>query len=296
MTFSAIEFFIIEAFRGIKRSGLMSVVAIAIVTISLFIFGLFLIFIANLGHIVSNIGTRLDMVAYVNQDLSLDSSANLQQALSKVRGVEEVRYVSKEETWRNFKEDFGKKLSLDEIIDSNPLPNFYAIRVRSPELLPAVAQEVAKFPTIDEVRYSGKLIKQMESFVEAVRIGGAGLVILLFTATLLIVVNTIRLTVLARSTDIYIMKLVGATSASVRWPFVIEGIVIGLLGRIVGLFVLKSLYELIIDRIQSALPFLPIIHSGPVLTFIYFTVAITGALLGMLGGYISVSKLLKSKE
>ena len=120
--------------------------------------------------------------------------------------------------------------------------------------------------------------------------------ILLFAATLLIVVNTIRLTVLARETDIYIMKLVGATESFVRWPFMIEGIIIGVLGGGIGVFFLKSLYELFASRIQSALPFLPIIYSGPILFSIYFSVTVSGVLLGMLGGYISVSRLLKNKE
>lgn len=291
-----LEFFIVEAFRGVKRSGLMSVVAIGIVTVSLFVFGLFLIFIANLGFIVSNIGARLDMVAYVSQDISNDAAAALQVSISKISGVEEVRYISKDEAWRNFKEDFGQRLALDEIIKDNPLPTTFAIKVRTPEVLPKVAEDVAKYQQIEEVRYSGKLIKQIKALVDAVRIGGIGLMFLLFAATLLIVVNTIRLTVLARSTDIYIMKLVGATESFVRWPFVIEGIVIGGLGGAIGVFFLKSLYELSASRIQAALPFLPIVYSGPILVTIYVSVVLSGLLLGMLGGYISVSRLIKNKE
>ncbi len=294
--FANVEFFIVEAFRGVKRSGLMSFVAIGIVTVSLFLFGLFLIFIANLGNVVSNLGTRLDMVAYVSQDMSSDSAAALQLSISKISGVDEVKYISKDEAWANFKQDFGQRLALDEVIKGNPLPNSYAIKVRTPDVLPRVADDVAKFQQVEEVRYSGKLIKQIQTLVEAVRIGGAGLMILLFAATLLIVVNTIRLTVLARSTDIYIMKLVGATESFVRWPFVIEGIIIGVLGGGIGVFFLKSIYELSASRIQSALPFLPIIYSGPILTVIYVSVILSGLILGMLGGYISVSRLIKNKE
>lgn len=290
------EFFIVEAFRGVKRSGLMSIVAIGIVTVSLFIFGLFLVFIANLGHIVSNVGTRLDMVAYVNSDLNTESVGQIEFSMSKINGVDEVRYVSREEAWKSFKEDFGERLNLDEVAGGNPLPNSFAIKVRSPELLPIVASEIAKLPIVEEVRYSGKLIKQMQDLVAAVRIGGIGLMFLLFAATLLIVVNTIRLTVIARATDIYIMKLVGATESFVRWPFVIEGIIIGVLGGVFGFVLVKSLYELLMFRIQEALPFLPIIHGGFILTWIYLIVLFSGIILGMIGGHISVSRLLKNKE
>lgn len=294
--FQDIEFFIVEAFRGIKRSGFMSVVAIGIVTVSLFIFGLFMIFVSNLGHIVSNLGTRLDMVAYTSQDLNSNTVNQLEQSFSKINGVEEVRYISKEQAWKNFKEDFGARLDLDEIVNDNPLPNSFAIKVKTPDMLSQVAENVAKYEVIEEVRYSGKLVKQIQTLADAARIGGAGLIILLFAATLLIVVNTIRLTVLARATDIYIMKLVGATESFVRWPFVIEGIIIGLIGGTLGVFFIKSLYEVVLARLQFALPFLPLISGGFVLTFIYVSVFVCGILLGMLGGYISVSKLLKTKE
>ena len=290
------EFFIVEAFRGIKRSGVMSFVAIGIVTVSIFIFGLFLLFIANLTYIVSNVGTRLDMVAYLGGNPAQETVVKMQNTFSNIRGVEEVRYVPKDEAWKKFREDFGQRLNLEDVIDSNPLPNSFAIKVKAPELLPSVAEDVAKYAEVSEVRYSGKLIKQMQNLVEAVRIGGLGLIILLFTATLLIVVNTIRLTVLARSTDISIMKLVGATSSFLRWPFVIEGVIIGVIGGMTGLFFLKALYELIIFRLQAALPFLPIIHKGAILTIIYLIVPLTGIILGMLGGHLSVSKILKSKE
>src|SRR3989338_9960179 len=166
------EFFIVEAFRGIKRSGVMSFVAIGIVTVSIFIFGLFLLFIANLTYIVSNVGTRLDMVAYLGGNPAKETVVKMQNTFSNIRGVEEVRYVPKDEAWKKFREDFGQRLNLEDVIDSNPLPNSFAIKVKAPELLPSVAEDVAKYAEVSEVRYSGKLIKQMQNLVEAVRIGG----------------------------------------------------------------------------------------------------------------------------
>jgi cell division transport system permease protein len=292
---SNLEFFVVEALRSIRRSGLMSIVAIGIVTISLTVFGMFLIFMANLGNLVSYMGSRLDIVAYVEKDLNADSAQVLQVAISQISGVEKVDYIPKDEAWKNFREEFGAKLDLKEVIEENPLPNAFAIKVRTPDILPSVAENVAKFPEVNEVRYSGKLINQIQSLVGAVRIGGLVLSILLFFATLLIVVNTIRLTVLARETDISIMQLVGATNSFIRWPFVIEGVLIGLLGGGFGLIILKFSYEAILMRVKAALPFLPVISDAGILTFIYLVVGLSGLLLGMLGGYISVSRILKEK-
>ncbi len=291
---SNFEFFLVEAIRGVFRSPLMSFVAIGIVTVTLTIFGFFLLGVVNLGNIVSDMGAKLDITSYVNQDLTAHEAADLQIRLSKIDGVELVNYYSKNDSWKDFKEDYAGKLDLEDVILENPLPNTFAIKVRNPEVLPLVAASISKIKIIDEVRYSGKLINQVQHLVDAVRIGGFILVLLLFFATLLIVVNTIRLTVLAREADIYIMKLVGATSSFVRWPFVIEGILIGIAGGIISVLILRSSYETLAFKIGSAFPFLPVVTDSFLLTVIFAAVGIAGSILGMIGGYISVSKLLKN--
>ena len=293
--FSNLEFFIVEAFLSFRRSALVSMVAIATIIVSLTIFGLFLLSIVNLGNIVGTVSSRLDLVAYTAKDISLDDAGAIQIKISKMPGVEKVVYTSKAEAWKKFKEEFGAKLDLDEVLRDNPLPDTFAVRVRTPELLPTVAREISNLKVIDEVRYSGKLIDQIKSLVSAVRVGGTALVILLSFATLLIVVNTIRLTVLARETDIYIMKLVGATNTFVKWPFIIEGIFIGVIGGLSSFLILKISYEAVTARIAQALPFLPIIADQALLSVIYAAMVFGGMGLGMLGGYISVSRVLKSE-
>jgi cell division transport system permease protein len=136
----------------------------------------------------------------------------------------------------------------------------------------------------------------VRSLVDAVRIGGAALVVLISFATLLIVVNTIRLTVLARETDIYIMKLVGATNNFVKWPFIIEGVLLGLLGGICSFLILKFAYDAIYTRISVALPFVPMVGDRMMLGIIYTVMVLGGLGVGMIGAYISVSKILKAEE
>lgn len=293
--FSNLEFFIVEAFRSFRRSALISMVTIATIIVSLTIFGLFLLMIVNMGNIVGTVSSRLDLAAYTSKDLSLADAGAIQIKISKMPGVEKVEYISKNEAWRKFKEDFGEKLSLEEAVAGNPLPHTFAIQVRTPELLPAVAREVSNLEVIEEVRYSGKLIDQMKSLISAVRLGGIALIILLSLATLLIVVNTIRLTVLARETDIYIMKLVGATNTFVKWPFIIEGIILGVIGGITSLLILKFSYEAVAARLTQALPFLPVVTDQSLLMVIYAAMLLGGIGLGMLGGYISVSRVLKNE-
>ncbi|MGB9613307.1 MAG: permease-like cell division protein FtsX, partial [Candidatus Margulisiibacteriota bacterium] len=254
-----LEFFVIEALRSFRRSPLMSMVAVATIIVSLTVFGLFLILVLNLGNMVGTVASRLDLAAYTSRDLSLEDAGAIQLKISKIPGVEKVDFISRAEAWKKFKENFGTKLSLEEAISTNPLPNTFAVQVRSPDLLPSVAQQISKIEVIEEVRYSGKLIDQMKAFLNAVRVGGITLVALLFFATFLIVVNTIRLTILSRETDIYIMKLVGATNAFVKWPFIIEGIIIGIIGGFSSFFILKFSYDAMVLRLSQALPFLPLV-------------------------------------
>lgn len=294
--FSNLEFFLVEAFRSFQRSALISMVTMVTITVSLTIFGLFLLSVINLGNMVGTVSSKLDLSAYTSRDISLEDAGAIQVRISKIPGVEKIEYTSKAEAWKKFKEDFSSKLSLDEAIRDNPLPHTFAVQIRTPDLLPIVAKQISAMEVIDEVRYSGRLIDQIKSLVSAVRVGGLALIVLLFLATLLIVVNTIRLTVLARETDIYIMKLVGATNNFVKWPFIIEGIFIGVVGGIFSFLILKFSYDSVISRLALALPFLPVVTDQSLLSAIYAVMIFGGMGLGMLGGYISVSKVLKNEE
>ena len=293
--FSNFEFFIVEALRSFRRGALMNLVAIGTITVTLVIFGLFLLLVVNMGNVMGTISSRMDIAAYVEKDISLGDAGALQLKLSRIPGVEKVEFISRTEAWRKFREDFGTKLMLDEVITGNPLPHTFTVSVRTPDLLPSIAIRVSEFEVVSEVRYSGKMIDQIRSLLEAVRIGGAVLVVLISFATLLIVVNTVRLTVLARETDIYIMKLVGATNTFVKWPFIIEGVLIGVLGGIISFLVLKFSYDAVILRISEALPFLPLVSDQGLLSIVYSAMVAGGTALGMAGAYISVSKVLKAE-
>ncbi|MFA5840347.1 MAG: permease-like cell division protein FtsX [Candidatus Margulisiibacteriota bacterium] len=293
--FNNLEFFIVEALRSFRRGALMTVVAIGTITVTLVIFGVFLLLVVNLGNIVGNVSSGLDISAYVDQPITLEQAGAMQLELSKISGVQKVDFISRDEAWKKFKEDFSDQLEIGEIVQDNPLPHTFIVKVRTPDLIAPVAKIVSQKPGISNVRYSGKLIEQMKALVSAVRVGGSILVILVTIATLLIVVNTIRLTVLARETDIYIMKLVGATNTFVKYPFIIEGVLIGIIGGVLSFLVLKVSYDSLAFQVSTTLPFLPIVTNGFVLGVIYIIMVLLGSILGMLGAYISVSRVLKAE-
>lgn len=290
---NSVEFFVSEAWTGFKRSGIMSFVAVGTVIVSLTIFGVFLMGVVNIGSIVGTISSNVQISAYVDRSLDKYEIDSIVNRISALRGVSDVKYVSRIDAWEKFKQEYGGSMKLEDVVSDNPLPDTFIVTVQIPELLPTVAKQVSGMPSIAEVRYSGKLIEQVESLASAVRIGGLILVCMLSVATLLIVINTIRLTVIAREKDISIMKLVGATDAFIKWPFIIEGVIIGVIGSIFSFVILKVSYDLVFMQMSQALPFLPLIGDQKHLIAVYLIVGCVGVFLGMIGGYISVSKSLK---
>ncbi len=290
---NSVEFFVSEAWTGFKRSGIMSFVAVGTVIVSLTVFGIFLMGVVNIGSIVGTISSSVEISAYVNRPLEKYEADSISHRISAMRGVSGVRYVSRTDAWEKFKREYGGNMNLEDVVSDNPLPDTFIVTVQIPELVATVAQQVSGLPSVSEVRYSGKLIEQVESLASAVRIGGLILVGMLSVATLLIVINTIRLTVIAREKDISIMKLVGATNAFIKWPFIIEGVIIGMVGSVFSFAILKVTYDLVYMQLSRALPFLPFIGDQRHLIAVYLIVGCVGIFLGMIGGYISVSKSLK---
>ncbi len=289
------EFFARESWTGFRRSGIMSVVSLVTVTVSLVVLGAFLLAVANMANMASMIGSKMEIAAYVDKNIDDNTASAISMKISAVEDVENVRFISKEEAWGTFKSDYEGRLALGEIISDNPLPNTFIIRVKNPQATAAVAKKIANMQVVDEVRYSGNLADKFQAVLDLVRISGFVVVMLLIIATLLIVINTIKLTVIARQTDIYIMRLVGATNSFIKWPFILEGILIGVIGAAISFMVLKFSYDLVVHEMKSFMPFLPLISSWHKLLWIYISVSAIGIVLGMLGAYISVNSLLKGE-
>lgn len=290
------EFFLKEAWTGFRRSGIMSVVSLATVAVSLIVLGAFLLAVSNLSNIALIIGSKMEVVAYIDKNIDEYTANTFVVQISRLEGVDSVQYLSKDQAWSEFKNEYEERLSLGEVIKDNPLPNSFKIKVRSPQMVSVVAKKISNIPEMDEVRYSGNLADRFQVLIDAVRWGGLVLVILLILATLLIVVNTIKLTVIARQTDINIMKLVGATNSFIKWPFMLEGILIGAIGSALAFMVLKVSYDLAVYQMQRSLPFIPLITSKSQLFLIYSVVCVIGTILGLIGAYISVNSLLKETD
>ncbi len=293
MNLSEFTFFITEAWIGMRRSSLMIMLTIGTVILSLVMFGFFLLSTINLQNLSQFLASKLEIRLFLKEGLTMPEISEFENRILGMQEVENVTFVHKDDAWRSFKENFHN-LDLDEGMAENPLPHTLMIKAKPNVTLAKLSEDLEQFDTrVDEVMYGGEIAERVEAFSHFTRVGGLVIVGLLGLSTLFIIMNTIRLTVIARQNEISIMKLVGATDNFIQWPFLIEGILIGCVGAVFSIGILRFSYEFVVIKIQNSIPFLPLVYNQAELWRIYGIIGFTGALLGLIGAYISVARSLR---
>lgn len=284
-----VVYFSQEAWQNITRGGIMPLIAASTIAISLFIFGVFLLVFFNLYNLMGSLNTRLDVMAYIGDNVSKNQIDLLNMSIPQIAGIKKIEFVPKDAAWKQFKENYNN-LRLDEFLDSNPLPDAFKIEVFDLSYVHLVANKLRDLEGIEDVSYGGDLAERMAVFIKVLTLTGMVIIGLLVCSTLMIVVNTIRLTVLARENEVNIMALVGASRSFIKYPFILEGMFLGLLGAITALICLKIGYSFAAHNMMRLMPFMPINLNGREINLMYVLILFTGVGLGWLGAYFSVSK------
>ncbi|MGA0241527.1 MAG: permease-like cell division protein FtsX [Candidatus Marinamargulisbacteria bacterium] len=289
----AIIFFLKETAIGLRRSSLMTLIAVATITITLIILGLFMLISANLGKVTGDIVSKLEVRLFLKPNLAIEDIQLFRRKLRSIEGVKDVVFINNTEAWQQFQSDYSH-LALKNYVDANPLPHSLNIKLHRTRDLKSIILYIKRFDTIiDDIVYGGELADRVEVFRRVMFVSGWSLIGLLIMASLFIIMNTIRLTVIARDEEIGIMQLVGATHRFIKGPFLIEGFVIGIVGASGAVGILYFIYALIIHQLMEKMPFFPFIADHSSLYYIYGFVLLSGSIIGMLGAYIAVSRSLK---
>ncbi len=294
MKISTAEYFITESVHSIRRNGLMSVASLMTVALSLLILGIFTIVVMNLNHMASVLESQVQVTVYLQDSLKDLEVREIGTRITKLPGVTRVTFVNKEEALGRFKQRLGAQQGLlAELGEANPLPNSFEVKVDRPDRVKTVALAISQFKGIEAARYGQEVVEQLFSLTRMVRIFGVILIIFLGLAALFIIVNTIRLTVFARRREIGIMKYVGATDWFIRWPFIIEGVLLGTLGAFFSALLLTQFYSMVTGQVYESLAFLPLLPPYPFLGYVNIFLLFAGIGIGILGSMISVKKFLK---
>ncbi len=287
-------FFITEACISLKRSFFMMFIAIMTISVSLIVFGLFLLITLNLNNFAGFITSKLEIRLFLDDTATSQEKSQFEQELLSYENVKDVIYVEKEKALSDLKKQY-QHIDIESYIDDNPLPDTFRIVLTDNSKIASTAKLLRfKKPFISDVVYGGDVAERMEMFSTFVKLAGLTLNGLFILATLFIIVNTIRLTVINRTDEITIMQLVGATDQFIRGPFIIEGVIIGAAGSFVSVVFLMISYKFFAMQLYESLPFLPIIFDQGILNTIYIVVIFTGLSLGILGAYLSISRVLKT--
>ncbi|MBB5335612.1 permease-like cell division protein FtsX [Pectinatus brassicae] len=294
MKFRTSEYFIKEVAISLKRNNWMSLASIGTVTISLFILGLFIIIVANLNRMASSLESQVQISVYLQDNITKQQRTTIEEDLKKLSGVEAVKYVSKDEAIKRFKSRLGDQEYLLTALDNtNPLPDAFEVTVSNPNIVKTASKTIEKFKGVDSAVYAQDVVEHLFELTKLVRYIGLAIIIFLAGATIFIISNTIRLTVFARRKEIAIMKYVGATDWFIRWPFLLEGIVLGFIGGALSAIFLRFAYTTLTAKIYDMMAFFPLIPIHPFLTYISIIIICSGIFIGALGSTISIKRFLE---
>ena len=288
------EYFTQEVFRSLKRNNWMSFASVGTVAVSLFVLGVFLILVLNMNRLAATLESQVQISVYLQDDLKQADREDLQQDIAHMQGIEFIRYVSREEAKARLADRLGdQKYLLDALGDKNPLPDSFELTVVHPDMVETAAKAIEHMNGVESAKYGQDVVEHLFDITRLMRIFGVALMVLLAGATIFIISNTIRLTVFARRKEIAIMKYVGATDWFIRWPFLMEGVVLGFIGGILAAIALRSFYAAMAAKIYNTLAFFPLMPQYPFMNYVTVTIILSGMVVGAIGSTISLKRFLK---
>ena len=278
-------FIIREAMTGLWRHRLMSTISLGVIFFSLLILGIFLLGTFNLFAIIKVAEQKVEITAYLEDDLSEGELKTLQNNISNLSGVKKVVFVSKNEALNKFRKELTQAKDLLNMLEINPLPSSFQVKLdegyKSPETVKEIAHKVSLFNGVEDAIYGEEWVKRLSKIINFLFIFDIFLGIVISLASIFIVSNTIRLTVIARKDSIEIMDLVGATNEMITAPFMLEGIIQGAVGGLFTSYILYEIYRLVhLKFFTFYFPGRPLILG----------ITVFGMILGYIGSGISVKK------
>ena len=286
-----------DAFKSVIRNFSLSLASISCITITLIIVAIAIMASLNINNFTDEIEKDLTIVVFLDRDADANDIKDVKRELDKISNVEKITFISKDEVKEQKREEsevFAKVLDgYDE--GESPLKDTYQVKVKEIEKIKDTADRIKKIDSVSVVRYGEGMVEKLVSAFTSIKNVTYGVVIALIVVTVFLIVNTIKLTISARKREIGIMRLVGASNFTIKTPFIIEGMILGVLGSIIPVIFTTYGYMAFYKHFDGYLfsQLIVLIKPEP---FIYTTslmVIIIGILVGMIGSASAVKKYLK---
>ena len=293
-----------EGCKNVFRNGWMSIASITSIIVSLFVLGVFILLVLNVNQLADEADSQVQISAYLNLNVDQKMRETIQKEIGAMPEVSKIDVILKEQGLKEFSASLGEdgKALLEGFDkDHNPLPDRLKIEVIEPTTVPYVAEKIEALNELHseqpilKVKFGEGTIETLFKITRAVRNVGFIFVAGLGLMSMFLISNTIRVTILARRREISIMKLVGATNYFIRWPFFIEGALIGFLGSAITIGLLFLGYSQLTGAISGGIAFtglklLPLSQIWPLFGGLLLSL---GVLIGIWGSTVSIRKFLK---
>jgi len=288
-------YFIAEAFRGLRANSLVNLLAVGTISMAMLIVGFFLIVFLNLQAAVNSLGDRLEMSVYLKDGLTEHEKDFIQHRIKIEPGVKKVSYLSRADALLLFKKELKGQEALIQGLAENPLPDSYEItfdrRSVDAERLEVLAGKFTEYRGVEDVSYGKEGARVLSGFYTAITYGGMAMAVLLGVTVVFIISNSVRLALYSRGQEIELMQWIGATRGFIQGPFLIEGMMLAMLGSALAIGILAGVYYSLPQEVvlflsrTNGLDFLPL----SVVTYMI----IGGGVLGLAGGLVSVNRFLE---
>ena len=283
-----------EGFRNVWVNRLMSLASVTVLMACLVIIGLGTMLFFNINALLDNIESQNVIMVYVKDGTTDKEMSKLENKIENMDNVQNCTFVSKEEAFETQKKQMGSDAALLEDLE-NPLPDAFKVTVEDMKNFDTTVTKLRGMDAVETVRENSDVADKLVNIRHAVTVVIAGMVILLFIVSLFIIANTIRITMFSRKLEISIMKAVGATNWFVRWPFMVEGVILGIISSIVSFGVLAGLYQGVVYVFKDLLSLFEPIAFMDYAGYIFLIFAAIGMFTGSVGSLISMGKYLKEQ-
>lgn len=286
-----------QGFQGMWRNRGMGIASVTSISAVLMILGIILIMILSINNFVADTTTKFDEITvFLEDDIDDGAMTKIEDAIKVNEGIVSIIFESKDQALDKFKQDWGDEAYLlDGLEKNNPLPNSYIVKVEEIVYAENLVSSLNDLDGVEKVKYDKDVIDKLMLVADYIRVGGFIVIAILVFVSIFLISNTIKLTVTSRRREINIMKYVGATNNYIRGPFVLEGILFGLLGAIVSIVIVYYGYEYFFDVVNERLYSLfSVFLLAPTMIFTDIAIIFSaiGIGIGALGSIVSMKRFL----
>ena len=298
MRYNVLTYLIGEGISNIFKNKKQAATSFGTMCVIMIFFGICFMLVGNFNNFIKQVESVQGIQVYITKGATDDEVKTLGEQIKALNGVNTVEFVSKEEGLQHMKDKFGEKSYLLDIYDeSNVIPDSYVVTLTDLSLSSTVQTEINELQNVKKITSSDETAETLVRIAKGVKIGSYIIIIALVCVSVFIISNTIKLTVHARRKEISIMKYVGATNSFIRWPFIVEGIIIGLISGAISLAIIAGLYIAISQNV-GFVSFLSkiglsLLDFSDMFNLIFIVYLGLGVGIGILGSSLSMRKYLK---